>query len=266
MLNASIRKHLPGFTVDINLSFDNGILVLFGPSGSGKSTILNCLAGLQKPSAGRILLNNRVFFCKHQGINVPARQRRIGYVFQDYALFPHLTVKDNVLFGLAPGPDRCKKRRGHRMSVRETLEMLKIMPLQDRYPAQLSGGEKQRVALARALMMEPDLLLLDEPLSATDAQIRRELQIELKKMQRTWEIPFILVTHSHKEMDALADEVVFLKDGQAVDTSDWTLPAGETTDRWAWGSSSALRGEDSLVGGTAHMVRNTASMANALVK
>lgn len=109
MLNASIRKQLPDFAVDIDLQFDNGILVLFGPSGSGKSTILNCLAGLRKPSAGRITLGDRVFFCQQTGINVPARSRHIGYVFQDYALFPHLTVKDNVLFGLPP--DRTAAKR-----------------------------------------------------------------------------------------------------------------------------------------------------------
>jgi molybdate transport system ATP-binding protein len=227
VLKASIRKELPGFTVDIDLQFDNGILVLFGPSGSGKSTVLNCLAGLQKPTAGRIALGNRVFFCKQQGINLPVRTRRIGYVFQDYALFPHLKVKDNVLFGLPPGPTRCKKKRGYRMSVRETLEMMKIMHLQDRYPAQLSGGERQRVALARALMVEPDLLLLDEPLSALDSEIRNALQQDLRQLQRTWHIPFLLVTHSHQEMEALADEVIFLEAGRPIFKPAWQpLAAG----------------------------------------
>ena len=221
MLNASIRKELPGFSVDIDLQFDNGILVMFGPSGSGKTTILNCLAGLQKPTAGRIVLGTRVFFCKQQGINVPARTRRIGYVFQDYALFPHLTVKDNVLFGLPPGPNRCKKKRGYRMSVRETLEMMKILHLQNRYPAQLSGGERQRVALARALMVEPELLLLDEPLSALDSQIRITLQKDLKELQRTWQIPFVLVTHCYQELETLADEVIFLESGRPVSKPFW---------------------------------------------
>jgi molybdate transport system ATP-binding protein len=221
VLHASIRKELPGFSVHIDLQFDNGILVLFGPSGSGKTTILNCLAGLQKPTAGRIALGTRVFFCKRQGINVPARTRRIGYVFQDYALFPHLTVKDNVLFGLPPGPNRCKKKRGYRMSVRETLEMMKIMHLQNRYPAQLSGGERQRVALARALMVEPELLLLDEPLSALDSQIRITLQKDLRELQRTWQIPFVLVTHCYQELETLADEVIFLEAGRPVSKPSW---------------------------------------------
>lgn len=221
MLNVSIVKELPGFTIEVDLQFNNGILVLFGPSGSGKTTILNCLAGLSKPSAGRIALGERVFFCKQLGVNVPARSRRIGYLFQDYALFPHLTVKDNVLFGLPPGPDRCKKKRGYRISVRETLETLMIMHLQDRYPAQLSGGEQQRVALARALMSEPELLLLDEPLSALDNQIRQTLQQELKQLQRTWQIPFVLVTHCKQELETLADKIVFLEAGRPVASPAW---------------------------------------------
>jgi molybdate transport system ATP-binding protein len=224
VLNASIRKELPAFAIDIDLRFDNGILVLFGPSGSGKSTILNCLAGLRKPSGGRITLGDQIFFCQQQGINVPARSRRIGYVFQDYALFPHLTVKDNVLFGLPPGKHRCKKKRGYRMSVRETLDTLKITHLQDRFPAQLSGGERQRVALARALMVEPDLLLLDEPLSALDNQIRQTLQQELKQLQRTWQIPFVLVTHCHHELEALADQVIYLEGGRPALQPTWQQP------------------------------------------
>lgn len=214
MLKAAILKKLPGFTVDVELAFDNGILVLFGPSGSGKTTVLNCLAGLQKPSQGHIALDDQVFFCADQKINVPARGRRIGYVFQDYALFPHMTVKENVLFGMPPGPNRCRKKRGYKMSILEVLEMLKITHLQQRYPAQLSGGEKQRVALARALMVEPSLLLLDEPLSALDFQIRGQLQKELKDLQKIWRIPFVMVTHSREEMKALADEVVFLQNGR----------------------------------------------------
>ena len=157
-----------------------------------------------------ISLGEKVFFSSKESINIPARNRRIGYVFQDYALFPHMTVKNNALYGI---PSRCKKDKGYRMTVLDVMEMLKITHLQDRYPGQLSGGEKQRVALARALMVEPDLLLLDEPLSALDFTTRKNLQAELKQLQRIWQIPFVLVTHSRKEMNTLADEVVFLEHG-----------------------------------------------------
>ena len=211
MLRAEILKKMPGITIDVQLAFSQGILVLFGPSGAGKTTILNCLAGLQKPDSGRISLDDKVFFSSNDAIDIPARSRRIGYVFQDYALFPHMTVKDNALYGI---PCRCKKDKGYRLSVLDVMDMLKITNLQERYPGQLSGGEKQRVALARALMVEPDLLLLDEPLSALDYSTRKNLQAELKQLQRIWRIPFVLVTHSRKEMHALADDVLFLDRGR----------------------------------------------------
>ncbi len=211
MLRANIIKKLPGITINVQFAFSQGILVLFGPSGAGKTTILNCLAGLQKPDTGMISLDEKVFFSSMDGTDIPARKRRIGYVFQDYALFPHMTVKHNALYGI---PSRCKNDKGYRMSVLDVMDMLKITHLQGRYPGQLSGGEKQRVALARALMVEPDLLLLDEPLSALDYSIRKNLQAELKQLQRIWRIPFVLVTHSRKEMRALADEVLFIDRGK----------------------------------------------------
>jgi len=211
MLRTSIFKKFPGITVEVEFDFNQGIMVLFGPSGSGKTTILNCLSGLQSPDSGVISLGERLFYSSAETVNIPARKRRIGYVFQDYALFPHMKVKDNVLYGV---PGRCRKDKMSRIGIAEVMEMLKISRLQDRYPCDLSGGEKQRVALARALMVEPELLLLDEPLSAIDHATRRTLREELKQLQRTWQIPFVLVTHSREEMKVLADEVLFLKAGR----------------------------------------------------
>lgn len=213
MLNAEIRKTFSGITVEVQFSFENGILVLFGPSGSGKTTILNCLAGLRKPDRGTISLDEKLFFSSTDSIDIPARKRKIGYVFQEYALFPHMTVKENVMYGV---PGGCKKGQRYRIGVRDVLETLKISRLQNRYPANLSGGEKQRVALARALMVEPELLLLDEPLSALDSATRKELRLELKQLQRSWDIPFVLVTHSREEMKSLADDVLFLERGRQV--------------------------------------------------
>lgn len=211
MLKVNIHKVFPGITIDVSFEFGRGFLVLFGPSGSGKSTILNCISGLQQPDRGSISLNGKGFFSSSDKIAIPARSRRIGYVFQDYALFPHMTVKDNVMYGI---PDRCKKGKGYRVGALDLMQMLKIEQLQDRYPGQLSGGEKQRVAVARALMVEPDLLLLDEPLSALDHTNRKNLQIELKQLQQAWNIPFVFVTHSRREMHMLADEIIFLERGK----------------------------------------------------
>jgi molybdate transport system ATP-binding protein len=211
MLCVNIHKSFPGMSIDLAFDFSRGILALFGPSGSGKTTILNCIAGLQQPDKGIVTLCDRVLFSSDSGVMIPVRKRRIGYVFQNYALFPHMTVKDNVMYGV---PQHCKRGKGYRIGALDVMHMLMIDHLQNRYPEQISGGEKQRVALARALMVEPDMLLLDEPLSALDQACRRNLQVELKRLQGIWKIPFVLVTHSRQEMHNLADEVIFLEQGR----------------------------------------------------
>lgn len=211
MLHVNLQKRLPDFDLDIEFTFDNGILVLFGPSGAGKTTILQCIAGLQQPENGLVKLDDKMFYSTYDRVNMAPRYRNIGYVFQDYALFPHLSVKDNVLYGI---PKRCKSKSTYKMSVLEVLDKLKITHLQNRWPHQLSGGEKQRVALARALMVEPDLLLLDEPLSALDEATRSSLQKELQVIQKEWQIPFILVTHNKAEAQKLGHETVYLMQGR----------------------------------------------------
>ena len=164
MLEVQIEKKLSHFLVDVNLTVEEEILVLFGPSGSGKTTILNAIAGLDHPDAGRIILNGQTFFCENEK-PLPTQQRNIGYLFQDYALFPHMTVEKNITYGV-------KKENAIDAAARieKLVSTLGIKHLQKKYPHQISGGEKQRVALARALTTEPSLLLLDEPLSALDSE------------------------------------------------------------------------------------------------
>lgn len=210
MLKAHFKKKLPTFELEVDISLSNGILALVGPSGAGKTTILQCVAGLQTPSWGEINIHDKAVFSSEHGTDVPIRNRRIGYVFQDYALFPHMTVEKNVMYG--------KPKKGNipnkALSVTDVLEMLKIGHLRNRYPSQISGGEKQRVALARALMTEPELLLLDEPLSALDQDTRSTLQQELLKLQVQWKIPFILVTHDVQEAEMLGDQIIKLDRGK----------------------------------------------------
>ncbi|CAA7599460.1 Putative ABC transporter [Acididesulfobacillus acetoxydans] len=210
MIEAKFGKELPGFELEINIALTEGILAVVGPSGAGKTTLLQCVAGLQKPSWGEIRIGGRLVFSSREAKNIPARERRIGYLFQDYALFPHLTVEKNVLYGKPKGDDR----RAKRLSLAEVLRMLGIEHLKNRYPGQISGGEKQRVALARALMTAPELLLLDEPLSALDPETRSALQRELRRLQLEWQIPFILVTHDLREAEFLGDQVIRINRGR----------------------------------------------------
>lgn len=208
MLKANILVPLRSFTLEVDLEVGNEILVLVGPSGSGKTTILKCIAGLKTPRQGRIQINEHVLYSEEPRVNLPPRQRRVGYVFQEYALFPHLTVKRNVQYGLS----REHKKQNPR-AAEEILERMGILQLQDRYPQLISGGERQRVALARALVTEPEIMLLDEPLSALDQEIRSELQQELKKLQRQWKIPFLLVTHDPVEAKFLGDQIIRIDQG-----------------------------------------------------
>ncbi|OPY58554.1 MAG: Sulfate/thiosulfate import ATP-binding protein CysA [Pelotomaculum sp. PtaU1.Bin035] len=209
MLEFWITKKLWHFNLDLHVKIGSQILVLCGPSGSGKTTVLHCLAGLLKPSAGFIKLNDRFLFSSGEKINIPTRLRNTGYLFQDYALFPHMTVRHNVMYGL-----KRKRRAGANVDAVELLKSFGVGHLADRYPGQLSGGEKQRVALARALAVQPQLLLLDEPFSALDKSTGESLRQEVKKLHRQWKIPFVLVSHDEEDAQFLGDVIVSLENGQ----------------------------------------------------
>jgi molybdate transport system ATP-binding protein len=203
------------FNLEVSFASDKDMVVLFGPSGAGKSLTLQAIAGLITPDAGRIVVGERVLFDSSRHITVPARHRDIGYVFQDYALFPHLTVAKNVAFGLArtwpwhlAQPDRLR--------LKEVLDVLELAPLRDSLPRDLSGGQRQRVALARALIRRPKLLLLDEPFSALDALLRDRTRQELLRLQERFKLPVVLITHDPEDVAALAQTVVVYESGRVT--------------------------------------------------
>jgi molybdate transport system ATP-binding protein len=232
-------KRLPGFTLDVEWSAGDGVAVLFGPSGAGKTLTLQCLAGLLRPDAGRIAVDGRVLF-EGGRIDVPPQSRRVGYVFQGYALFPHLSVAENVGFGLR---DRPRAERETRTAA--VLDRLGLAALAARLPAELSGGQRQRVALGRALAPDPALLLLDEPLSALDAPLRRALRDELRGILREWRTAAVVVTHDFTEAYRLADRIVVYDAGRVVQAAPrsellWQ-PASESVAR-IMGIRNVLRG------------------------
>jgi len=215
MLEVAIKKELPDFVLDIQFRVPDDILVLFGPSGCGKTTTLRCIAGLDKPDEGYIHYNRKSFFESKESIFVPPCDRNIGYVFQEYALFPHMTIRNNILYGAKSAQEE------NQPLFEKLLELLKIHHLLERSIDKLSGGEKQRVALARALMARPQILLLDEPLSALEETTRLELQSEFKNMQQLLNIPFVLVTHNWEEAQFMGEQIVFMDRGKKVERPDY---------------------------------------------
>lgn len=216
-LIADIEKNYPN-GVHIHASFriptaPPQVMVLFGPSGSGKTTIVRCLAGLERPSQGRIAFNGVVWNDAASGAMLPPQSRSIGYVFQDYALFPHLNVEQNIGYGL-----KGLSRREQTGRVEEMVRLLRLDSLQLRHPGELSGGQQQRVALARALVRRPGLLLLDEPLSALDLPTRLELGWELEQLLRKLGIPTVLVTHDWTEALTLGDRLLAIVKGKVLQT------------------------------------------------
>lgn len=227
MLVANIEAQLDYFDLKVEIAVDKEILVLLGPSGCGKTTALKCIAGLTVPKSGFVRLNGRTLFSSIDMINIPTRLRKIGFVFQDYALFPHMTVEQNVRYGLTVN----RKASGNKALTSQMLDMMKITHLKNRFPRHLSGGEKQRVALARALINKPELLLLDEPLSALDADTRLELQTELKVIQSRWNIPCILVTHDSEEAERMGSNKAHL---ELSDRERKFVHAGSDSSRIWW--------------------------------
>ena len=199
-----VREELLHISINYNLA--GKILGICGPSGSGKTSLLNIICGLRTPVKGAISLDKRILFDSEQDVNIPVHRREIGYVFQDYRLFPHLTVEKNIKYGMSPGKRIC--------SFREVTDLLELSPLLKRKPADLSGGEKQRAALARALMASPRLLLLDEPFSALDPRLREQAAGWIFKISRETALPMLLVTHNRKELFSTADSFIeFSSDG-----------------------------------------------------
>jgi molybdate transport system ATP-binding protein len=216
MLRVDLKKKFKtggrvSFTLDANFVVQPGIAVLFGPSGSGKTTILRSIAGIVIPDVGRIELDDQVYFDSAAGVSLPVQKRRVGFVFQDYLLFPHLTALQNVGYGI-----RSVASSGRRNRARQALELLGIGDVADRYPRQLSGGEQQRVALARALASDPAILLLDEPLSALDASTRLRLLEQIVEVQRRLMIPFVYVTHSPVDAVRAGDSALILDSGRII--------------------------------------------------
>jgi molybdate transport system ATP-binding protein len=210
----AVRHRQGDFSIDAAFEADAHVVALFGPSGSGKTSVLNVIAGLIRPQEARVVVRERVLTDTRQGVFVPPHKRRIGYVFQDGRLFPHLSVRRNLAYGRWFAP-----RAQHWAKLDEIVALLGIEPLLERSPATLSGGEKQRVAIGRALLASPRLLLMDEPLASLDEARKRETLPYIERLRDELSIPIVYVSHSLAEIERLTSHVVRLESGRVLDSS-----------------------------------------------
>lgn len=209
-LQVNIRKKFSGFELNVEFETEAGCMGILGASGCGKSMTLKCVAGIERPDQGRIVLNGKVLFDSEKGINLPARERRTGYLFQNYALFPTMTVEENLSI-VIPG-----KKRDKLPLVAEQLRRFQLEGLEKRYPSQLSGGQQQRVALARMLLYKPDIIMLDEPFSALDGFLKDTLQMEMLELIREYNGDVLMVSHSRDEIYKFCDHMMLLSEGKTI--------------------------------------------------
>ncbi|MDS0526904.1 ATP-binding cassette domain-containing protein [Clostridium sp. SHJSY1] len=210
-LHINIQKKLSSFTLNTHFSEDNKILGFLGASGSGKSMTLRCIAGLETPTSGSIILNDKILFDSSKGVNLPPQKRKVGFLFQNYALFPNMTIYKNIEIGLIDMKNSQKSKL-----VKNYIERMSLEGLENMYPFQLSGGQQQRVALARALITSPDILLLDEPFSALDHHLRSNMEKELMSILKEFNGDVIFVTHNIEEAFRVCDNIVIYDKGMSM--------------------------------------------------
>lgn len=224
-ISNTLRSGKRTFQLNVQLCSNSQRIVILGPSGSGKSLTLKAIAGLMTPDSGHIRLGGSTLFDAQAGINLAPQARNVAYLFQDYALFPHLNVRQNVGFGLARGWLNPHARDQH-AAVDYWLDAFQLRPVAQQFPDELSGGQRQRVALARALVSRPQALLLDEPFAALDPALRVQMRSELDALQRRLQVPMILITHDPEDARVFGEQVLQLREG-AIDAGDVALQVAE---------------------------------------
>ena len=213
MLKVNINKKLDKINLSINFEVEKGVLGLFGASAVGKSMTLKIIAGIEKPDSGKIVLNDKVLFDSENKINLPPQQRRIGYLFQNYALFPQMTLYNNIYISVNKKYNNCEKKE----KVNNIINQFGLNGFENKYPKELSGGQQQRVALARIIVNEPEFLLLDEPFSAVDAFLKLKLMKELQKVLQDFNKEAIFVTHDLREIEYICDDILVISNGSIIE-------------------------------------------------